>query len=149
MLTESEAALLAQAVALAAQCPPTDRAFAVGAVLARPDRSVLATGYSRELGPDWHAEAVAIEKARRRGLDCRGADLYCSLEPCSIRLSGRTPCCSHIIAAGIARVVYCLDEPPLFVRCTGAATLAAAGLAVIQDRSLAELVMTANPHIRR
>lgn len=114
---------LEQAADLAFLCPPTAKAFAVGCVIVGADGAVISTGYSREWGDGWHAEEVAIEKARRAGSALAGATLYSSLEPCSTRLSGKTPCCAHIIDADIARVVFIMDEPGVFVDGKGIETL--------------------------
>ena len=77
-----------EAVMLASCCPPTEGAFSVGCVVADAQGNPVASGFSREWGPEWHAEEVAIEKARRAGVSLKGGTLYSSLEPCSVRLSG-------------------------------------------------------------
>lgn len=98
----------------------------VGAVIVR-DGVVLAEGHHAQAG-EVHAEIMALRHAHAAGMDVRGATLYVNLEPCSHH--GRTPpCCDAIIAAGIARVVYALDDPnPLAAH--GGAHLARAGIAV-------------------
>jgi len=73
-----------------------------------------------------HAEVLALEQA---GEKARGATLYLNLEPCSHQ--GRTPpCADAVIAAGIRRVVACIDDPNPLVRGKGFAKLRAAGIAV-------------------
>ena len=73
-----------------------------------------------------HAEILALEQA---GGKARGATLYINLEPCSHQ--GRTgPCADAIIAAGIARVVACMQDPNPQVSGQGFARLQAAGVAV-------------------
>jgi len=73
-----------------------------------------------------HAEVLALEQA---GEKARGATLYLNLEPCSHQ--GRTPpCADAVIAAGIRRVVACIDDPNPLVRGQGFAKLRAAGIAV-------------------
>lgn len=91
---------------------------------------------------------MAIEKARRAGILLDGATIYASLEPCSLRKSRPASCCSLILAAGIARVVFCLEEPPLFVTGEGRRTLQAAGVDVLQIRDLADGVRAANAHLK-
>lgn len=79
----------------------------VGALVVRRGR-VVGEGFHRRAG--WpHAE---VEALRRAGDAARGADLYCTLEPC--HLQGRTgPCHRAIAAAGIRRVfVGALDPNP-------------------------------------
>jgi len=73
-----------------------------------------------------HAEVLALEQT---GEKARGATLYLNLEPCSHQ--GRTPpCADAVIAAGIRRVVACIDDPNPLVRGQGFAKLRAAGIAV-------------------
>jgi diaminohydroxyphosphoribosylaminopyrimidine deaminase/5-amino-6-(5-phosphoribosylamino)uracil reductase len=121
-----------QAIELSKLCPPSDTAFAVGTVVVR-DSEVLATGYSRETNEYAHAEEVALAKVA----DARGATLYTSLEPCSVRKSGAIPCSRLIADAGIIRVVYAWREPPVFVHGDGAAALEASGLEVVELAELA------------
>ncbi|MCR9256450.1 MAG: dCMP deaminase [Alphaproteobacteria bacterium] len=127
---ERDRDLMGRAAALADLCPPSETAFSVGCVIAAADGTVLSEGYSRERGPNWHAEEVALAKLRETGTSAQGATLYASLEPCGERKSGRTPCVDHILAAGIARVVYAADEPSLFVEGVGRERLRAAGVPV-------------------
>ncbi|MBI4030628.1 MAG: dihydrofolate reductase family protein [Proteobacteria bacterium] len=140
----ADKALLARATELAFLCPPTDRAYCVGALIASKDGAVLSTGYSREWEGNWHAEEIAIEKARRAGTDLTGAAIYSSMEPCHPRLSGKKSCTEHIADSDIARVIFCLKEPLHFVQCRGEERLRAAGLEVFHDLSSAPRARTAN-----
>jgi diaminohydroxyphosphoribosylaminopyrimidine deaminase/5-amino-6-(5-phosphoribosylamino)uracil reductase len=73
-----------------------------------------------------HAEILALEQA---GEKARGATLYINLEPCSHR--GRTaPCADALIAAGISRVVGCMQDPNPLVSGQGFAKLRGAGIDV-------------------
>jgi len=129
---------LAWAVELSRLCSPSETAFSVGAVIVSADGEVLSTGYSREQQPDDHAEEVAIRKlGPNPGPRLRGATIYSSLVPCGARKSRPVTCVEHILAAGIPRVVYAWDEPPLFAPCDGADKLRAAGVQVIQILDLA------------
>jgi len=143
-VARSDSQWLAEAVELGRRCPPTDRAFSVGAILVGTDGVVIATGFSREGDPSVHAEEVALNKARRRCVSTEGATLYSSMEPCSRRLSGRKPCVEHIIEAGVGRVVYALAEPPVFVQCEGHETLVRAGIEVVQIQQLGSYVEEMN-----
>jgi pyrimidine deaminase RibD-like protein len=143
----SDADWLLQAIELSTQCPRGDRSFAVGALIVDPGGRVVATGFSLELGPSWHAEEVALRKAKEADIDVAGGTLYSSLEPCSVRLSGKAPCVRHIIEAGISKVVFALSEPPVFVVCEGAAVLAAHGIEVIHMPEYGPLVEEINRHL--
>jgi len=97
---------------------------AVGAVVVRRGR-VVGEGYHHAAGLP-HAE---IEALREAGRAARGADLYVTLEPCNHR--GRTePCTDAVLAAGIARVAYAMEDPNPAVSGRGARRLRDAGLVV-------------------
>lgn len=99
----------------------------VGAVVIDPDGRQLVAGYHRGAGTP-HAEADAITQAAAGGLDLNGCTMVVTLEPCDH--SGRTgPCTQAIIAAGIADVVYAVDDPH-DPAAGGAATLRSAGVRV-------------------
>ncbi|MEX2632067.1 MAG: hypothetical protein WD341_19205 [Tistlia sp.] len=145
--TSWDRALLEQAVALAERCTPSQTAYSVGSMIADASGRLLATGFSRELGEAWHAEEVALDKARRAGLDLAGATIYASMEPCGLRLSGRKPCAQHILEAGIRRVVLALREPPKFVENEAIGRLQRFGVAVIEIPELAEAARRPNRHL--
>ncbi len=78
----------------------------VGAVVVRPDGTIVGQGYHERAG-EAHAEVRALDEA---GDLARGASLYCTLEPCSH--VGRTgPCVERVAAAGIARVIAATFDP--------------------------------------
>ena len=66
---------LLQAIGLSLKCPPSDKAYSVGAVLVTRDGQVF-TGYSRETAPDNHAEEETILKAEQAGATLEGATIY-------------------------------------------------------------------------
>jgi diaminohydroxyphosphoribosylaminopyrimidine deaminase / 5-amino-6-(5-phosphoribosylamino)uracil reductase len=73
-----------------------------------------------------HAEILALEQA---GPLARGNTLYLNLEPCSH--TGRTgPCAEAVIAAGVARVVCCMQDPNPLVAGKGFHKLREAGIEV-------------------
>jgi riboflavin-specific deaminase-like protein len=146
---------LAWAVELSRLCQPSDTAFSAGAVIVSADGEVLATGYSRETDPHDHAEEIALRKLgsvspgpgqspTSPDARLRGATLYSSLVPCGMRKSRPVTCVQHIVDAGIPRVVYAWDEPPLFAPGDGADKLRAAGVEVIQIPDLADRAAAVN-----
>lgn len=135
------------AAQLALSCPRSETAFAVGAVIVSHSGAIIATGYSREMGEGWHAEEVAIEKAKRAGADLTQTVIYSSLEPCGKRLS-RPLSCAHLIhQAGIPRVVYGVSEPPTFVDGNGAAILKQYGIELLQCQGVTRKFWEANQHL--
>ncbi|ONI65815.1 riboflavin biosynthesis protein RibD [Microbacterium sp. CSI-V] len=79
----------------------------VGAVILSPAGDVLAEGYHRGAGTA-HAEVDALSKLTPG--EARGATAVVTLEPCNH--TGRTgPCAVALLEAGVARVVYALDDP--------------------------------------
>ncbi len=103
----------------------------VGAVILSPDGQVLAEGWHRGAGTA-HAEVDALTRlTARSGADAaRGTTAVVTLEPCNH--TGRTgPCSEALIAAGVARVVYAVDDPGE-QSSGGAQRLRAAGVEVIR-----------------
>ena len=144
----TDARFLRTAIELSRQCPPSDTAFSVGAVIVAADGDVIATGYSREQEPHDHAEEVALRKA---GRDPRlaAATIYSSLVPCGARASRPVTCAQHIIASGIRRVVFAWREPPIFTEGRGAEHLRAAGITVIELPEFAAAASEVNaPQLR-
>lgn len=129
-MMQTDESFIAQALALARRSiglsEPNPR---VGCVLVAADgATVLGEGFTQERGGP-HAEVVALRQAASAGLAVAGATAYVTLEPCSHQ--GRTgPCCDALLAAGVARVVACLQDPNPLVGGAGLARLRAAGVAV-------------------
>ena len=137
---------LREAIELSRRCPPSETAFSVGAVLVGDAGQVIATGYSRELDPNDHAEEVALARAADDPRLARST-LYSSLEPCLSRASRPRSCAELIVAAGIPRVVVAWLEPPLFTSGGGGARLRSAGVTVDEIPWLAELARSTNAHL--
>jgi diaminohydroxyphosphoribosylaminopyrimidine deaminase/5-amino-6-(5-phosphoribosylamino)uracil reductase len=97
----------------------------VGAVIVDREGRIVGQG-SHTFEGIKHAEVLALEQAGKRA---RGATLYINLEPCSHH--GRTsPCADAIIAAGIRRVVACMEDPNPLVAGKGFERLRNAGVSV-------------------
>ncbi|HEY2278418.1 MAG TPA: deaminase [Streptosporangiaceae bacterium] len=142
-----DARFLRAAIELSRQCPPSDTAFAVGAIVVAADGDIMATGFSREQQPQDHAEEVALRKLDPADPRLATATMYSSLVPCGARASRVVTCVQHILAAGIGRVVFAWREPPVFTEGRGAEQLRAAGLTVIEIPDLAEPAAAVNAHI--
>ncbi|RUM44586.1 MAG: bifunctional diaminohydroxyphosphoribosylaminopyrimidine deaminase/5-amino-6-(5-phosphoribosylamino)uracil reductase RibD [Desulfocapsa sp.] len=97
----------------------------VGAVIVS-DGVEISRGYHKKAGTP-HAEIHALNKA---GGKAKGATIYVTLEPCNH--TGRTPPCSHAVAAaGIKRVVVGMTDPNPLVSGSGLDYLRANGVDVI------------------
>jgi len=134
----ADARFMAAAIALGRRglglCAPNP---AVGALVVK-DNVILARGWTKPGGRP-HAETEALRAA---GANARGATLYVTLEPCSHH--GVTPPCTDaVVAAGIARVVYAIDDPDPRVAGGGDQILTEAGLKVTKG-VLAEAAFRAN-----
>lgn len=99
----------------------------VGAVIVR-DGEVIAEGWHARYG-DLHAERNAFRDADSRGIDCRGATIYVTLEPCCHH-GHQPPCTEAIIEHGIRRVVMGLPDPNPLVAGKGVRLLQEAGIEV-------------------
>ena len=123
---------LALACELAAECPPSETAFSVGAVVVAEDGTELSRGHSREAGdPVVHAEEAALTKLDPADPRLPTATVYTSLEPCTHRASRPKPCARLILDAGVRRVVTAWREPDTFVAgADGSGMLAARGVTV-------------------
>ncbi|GAA4596900.1 diaminohydroxyphosphoribosylaminopyrimidine deaminase/5-amino-6-(5-phosphoribosylamino)uracil reductase [Actinoplanes octamycinicus] len=145
--TEADRFWTRSAIDLSRLSPPSPTHYAVGALVVGPAGNPMATGYTGETDPHFHAEEEALAKLAGRGLDLAEATLYTSLEPCTTRKSRPVSCTELILAAGIRRVVLALREPLHFADCTGVETLQAHGLEVIEISDLGEAVRDINAHV--
>lgn len=135
------------AIDLSRQCPPSERAFSVGAVVVDEQGNELARGYSRETGVKVHAEEAALAKLAGDDPRLQTATLYSTLEPCSVRKSRPTSCSQHILDAGIPRVVIAWREPDVFVDGEGTEVLRGAGVTVVELPELAAEAKAVNDHL--
>jgi diaminohydroxyphosphoribosylaminopyrimidine deaminase/5-amino-6-(5-phosphoribosylamino)uracil reductase len=106
----------------------------VGCVILSPAGEVIAEGWHRGAGTA-HAEVDALSKLAEG--QAHGATAVVTLEPCNH--TGRTgPCSEALLNAGIARVVFAVEDPGLRSR-GGAERLRAAGVEVVAGVLCAEV----------
>jgi diaminohydroxyphosphoribosylaminopyrimidine deaminase/5-amino-6-(5-phosphoribosylamino)uracil reductase len=104
----------------------------VGCVIAHGEE-IVGEGWHERAGEP-HAEINAVGAA---GHKAAGATAYVTLEPCSHH--GRTPpCVDALIAAGVARVIFALEDPNPRVSGRGAEALRRAGIIVESGLMAAE-----------
>lgn len=111
----------------------------VGAVIVR-DEKVIAQGYHERHG-ELHAERNAFKDADSRGIDCKGATMYVTLEPCCHH-GHQPPCTEAVIEHGIKRIVVGLGDPNPLVAGKGMQILRNAGIEaefIDDDEILAKL----------
>ncbi|ORX68359.1 cytidine deaminase-like protein [Linderina pennispora] len=142
--------LMDLAIQQASLAQPIETAFSVGCLLINGSH-IISTGYSRELPGNQHAAQCAITKSKTSSQAhlVAGATLYTTMEPCSARLSGNTPCSTHIINAGIKKVVIGVKEPSTFSNCQGVVRLREAGIDVVHLKVLEEDCLRPNIHLLR
>ncbi|GIF09724.1 cytidine/deoxycytidylate deaminase family protein [Actinoplanes siamensis] len=145
--TEADRFWTRSAIDLSRLSPPSPTHYAVGAVVVGPSGNPMATGYTGETDPHFHAEEEALAKLAGRGLDLTGVTMYTSLEPCTVRKSRPVSCTELILASGIRRVVLALREPLRFADCTGVETLLGHGVEVAEIPELGEAVRDINAHV--
>ena len=124
--TEVERAAMHRALALAETVRGhTSPNPAVGAVILDTSGTLVGEGATAPPGGP-HAEIAALRQA---GESARGGTAVVTLEPCAH--TGRTgPCAEALVAAGVARVVYAVDDPNP-VAAGGAQLLTEAGVEVV------------------
>ena len=113
----------------------------VGCVIVR-DAQVIGRGATQAVGSH-HAEVMALQDMRARGLTAEGATVYITLEPCSHH--GRTPpCVDALISAKPERVVFAHFDPNPHVAGRGMHLLRGAGIEV-NVGICADLALAINP----
>ncbi len=124
----------------------------VGAIIVDDNDRIVGRGHTQPVG-DAHAEVMALRDAGHRA---RGATAVVTLEPCDHE--GRTgPCTQALLAAGVTRVVYAVDDPTPNAS-GGSDTLRSAGIDVhagllfdaVADGPLREWLFrqrTGRPHV--
>lgn len=102
----------------------------VGAVIVK-DGVIIGRGWHKKYG-GLHAERNAFADCDSRGIDCSGADMYVTLEPCCHY--GKTPPCTEaIIEHRIKRVFVGSSDPNPKVAGKGVKILREHGIEVIEN----------------
>jgi pyrimidine deaminase RibD-like protein len=91
----------------------------VGAVLVE-NMVILGKAFRGELSPGEHAEFTLLQKKLPENTHrAAGTTLYTTLEPCTTRGPGKTPCVDHILGRKIQRVVIGILDPNHKIRGEG------------------------------
>lgn len=102
----------------------------VGAVIVRDGR-MIGEGWHKKYG-ELHAERTAFAYCDENGIDCTGADMYVTLEPCCHH-GKQPPCTDAIIEHGIKRVFIGSADPNPMVSGKGVKILREHGIEVVED----------------
>ncbi|MGA4847239.1 hypothetical protein ACOBQB_13610 [Streptomyces sp. G5(2025)] len=146
--TVADRAWLAIACRLATQCPPSDTALSVGAVVVADDGTELARAHSRERDPDDHAEEDAFAKIDPADPRLAGATVYSSLAPCARRASRPRACARLISESGVRRLVTAWREPGTSLpEAHGTEFLEGAGVTVLELPEYADAAKAPNAHL--
>jgi len=116
----------------------------VGCVIVK-DSQIITGGYHQIFGHA-HAEANALNAA---GEHARGATAYITLEPCCHREKKTPPCVTHLIRAGLSRIVVGCFDPNPSVNGAGCRQLREAGIQVDVGMREAQCRQLAAPFFAR
>lgn len=128
MIIDDDILLMQEAMMIAQQGEGRVNPNPLVGALVVVDDEVVASGYHHVYG-DLHAERDAFRNADRQGVDCKGATMYVTLEPCC-HYGKQPPCTEAIIEHGIKRVVVGLRDPNPLVSGKGIKILQDAGIEV-------------------
>ncbi len=99
----------------------------VGCIIMK-DGNVFGKGFHKKYG-EAHAEVNAVNDARKKGFDLKGASVYVNLEPCTHK--GKTsPCADLLINEKVGKVYIGMRDPYEKVNGKGIRKLRAAGIEV-------------------
>lgn len=102
----------------------------VGAVIVK-DGKIIGRGFHPKYG-ELHAERIAFADCDKNKIDCTGADMYVTLEPCCHY--GKTPPCTEaIIAHKIAHVYIGSSDPNPLISGKGVSILREHGIEVTEN----------------
>lgn len=128
MITDDDILLMHEAMLLAQKGEGRVNPNPLVGALVVVDDDIVARGYHHVYG-DLHAERDAFRDADTRGIDCAGATMYVTLEPCCHH-GKQPPCTDAIIEHKVARVVVGLRDPNPLVAGKGIRLLEEAGIEV-------------------
>jgi pyrimidine deaminase RibD-like protein len=105
-------ALMKLAIEQARRCVSEDGKVSpmVGAVVVRPNGSIIDKAYRGERKPGEHAEYTLLERKLEKEI-LAGSVLYTTLEPCTERNYPKLACAQHIIDRKIKHVVIGVLDP--------------------------------------
>ena len=108
-----------------------EKAPKVGAVIIK-NNNIFISAYRGEKEPGDHAEYTAIKKVKKeyKDIDLKGAILITTLEPCTTRYQGKTPCAQRIYDEGFEKVIVGMIDPNQCIRGKGILYLQMRGIAV-------------------
>lgn len=100
----------------------------VGCIIIK-NSEIIGKGFHKIFGGP-HAEVIAVNDAKKRGCDLKGASLYVNLEPCS-HFGKTPPCADLIISEGIKKVFIGMKDPNPLVSGKGIRKLQRHGIEVV------------------
>jgi pyrimidine deaminase RibD-like protein len=103
----------------------------VGVVAVSADGELLGSSHRGATGSGDHAEFGLLEKIMP-GADLTGARVFTTLEPCSKRSTGKTPCAQRLIDRGVEKVYIGMYDPFPTIYRLGWKMLTEAGI-IVQD----------------
>lgn len=83
----------------------------VGAILTDMEGNIILRAHRGETGNGNHCEYILIKKIEKLELDLINTILFVTLEPCTSRGVGKTPCAKRIVDSGIPKVYIGMLDP--------------------------------------
>jgi pyrimidine deaminase RibD-like protein len=124
---EQDLHYMQEAVRVARRCQGGPADPFVGAVAVK-DGVMLKSAHRGEKAAGEHAEFTLLRKLKGEVLS--GATIYTTLEPCTVRGTGKTPCVGHLLDRKVARVVIGMLDPNPLVSGRGVRQLRQANIQV-------------------
>jgi len=131
-MSENDVTFMEESVSLARKCTPKDPRVNpyVGAVAVR-DGTRLAGAFREEggVGSGKHAEYILLEE-KLKDEPLAGCTVYSTLEPCSKRGVGKTPCAERLVERKVAMVFIGMLDPNPNIKGNGVGILRNGGVHV-------------------